>query len=270
MIQRPWIRRGRAVRALSAFVLAVAALATLPASAGAADAKDTTARRAKALFEEGLALSDEGKWSDALSAFQRSDALVSSASARYNVAASLRALGRYVEAEHVLQGILEEAGRSAPGKPPSAGLKSSLRTEVPALLAEVKKKVVVVTLRVDPPDAVVEADGAPLARIAEVDGAELDPGRHVFVVRAPGYDTTTVTKAISASDATLVLTAPRSSVRTSEAADPVYKRWWPWTIAGVVLAGAGAAIVVVETRPRTAASPPPNTANLVVPASFRF
>jgi hypothetical protein len=235
----------------------------------AAEPRDPHARQAKAAFEEGLALSDEGKWADALAAFQRSDALVPSPTVRFNIAASLRALGRYVAAKHVLQGILEDAD-AAGTQPAKAPIKPALRTEVARLLDQVKEKIVAARLRADPADAAIEVDGAPL-QVTTGGDAELDPGRHVFVIRAPGHETTTVTKEVSRADATVTLTAAPTVAPQAPATDPVYKRWWFWTVAGVVVAGAAATVVAIELQPRAAAAPPPpNTANLIIPAALHF
>ncbi len=248
--------------------LALLCAALLVVSSALADTKASPeARRARALFEEGVALSDEGKWPDALAAFQKSDELVRSASARFNVGAALRALGRYVEARKVLAGILAEASTQ---KPP---LKPALQKDIEKLLAEVKTKVVRVSLRVSPRDADVQADGAPL--VAQPDGSvELDPGRHVFVVTAKGHDTTTVSKTIAAADVELSLVAPKSAVslRPIEAPRPFYTRPWFLVTAGVLVAGGAAAAIVVVTLPKAPepAGPPSSTVERVVPAGFRF
>jgi hypothetical protein len=46
---------------------------------------------------------------------------------------------------------------------------------------------------------------------------------------------------------------------------PAYKKWWVWTIVGVVVVGAGAAALAVAlTTPKNASSPP-GTMTLVFP-----
>ena len=251
------IRRGWAALAVLLSLLLCASLAF-------ADTRTTPeARRAKALFEEGVALSDEGKWTDALAAFQKSDALAVSATVRYNIGTTLRALGRYVEAKRKLEQVL--AGGS---------LKPALKKDVDKLLAEVRGKIVTVTLSVSPVDAEVQMDGGPLAR--SPDGRlEIDPGKHVFVVSAAGYDTTTVTQTLAASDRRLTLTAPRavSKVQVVEVKQtPFYARAWFLATVGVAVAGGATVGIIFATRPKDTppAAPPPATVDRVLPAAVRF
>jgi len=216
-------------------------------------------RRAKALFEQGVALSDEGKWTDSLAAFQQSDALVASPTVRYNIAMTLRALGRYVEARSELQRILG-----------SRPLKPALKKDAEALLAEVRAKIVTVSLTVSPADADIQMDGSP---ITPSPGGQLDvdPGKHVFVVSARNHDTTTVTQALATSGEALVLTAPLTAVREVRPT-PFYARPWFLATAGVVVASGATVAIIFAARPRDAppAAPPPATVDRILPAAFRF
>jgi tetratricopeptide (TPR) repeat protein len=242
-------------------------LAISPAFADGPSKAD--AKRARALFDEGVALSDDGKWADALSMFQRSDALVSSASARYNIAATLRALGRYVEARGVLDEILADAPNL---KPP---MKPALKGDVEKLLGEVKEKIVTVALKVSPASAAVQMDGNALP-LGEGGKVEVDPGRHVFVVKAAGYDTTTVTRTLWSSDIEVRLTAPKSVVVVEREVvvteRPFYTRAWFLTTVGVVVAGAVTAAIVVAAQPKAVppAGPPTATVDRVIPVAVRF
>jgi hypothetical protein len=226
------------------------------------------ARRAKALFEEGVALSDEGKWADALSAFQKSDELQPSASARYNIGATLRALGRYVEATKLLEQVLADGASS---KTP---LKPALKKDIEKLLAEVKAKVVTVRLKLSPVNADVQMDGAPVS--PGPDGKlAVDPGKHVFVVSAKGYDTTTVSQSLSSNDVEVVLTAPKTveKVQVVEVKQtPVYARAWFIATLSVAVAGGAAVGIVFATRPKETppAGPPQATVEHVIPAAWRF
>jgi len=259
------------IRAALAFlavlvVLFVGTVALAQSKGGSAEAK-----RAKALFEEGIALSDEGKWSEALAAFQKSDELVPSPSVRFNIGATLRALGRYVEAKDTLEDILSKEDTF---KPP---LKPAFKEEVKKLLAEVYDKVVMITVKRTPADAELAVDGAPPK--PKPDGRiELDPGRHVFSLSAKGYETTTTTRTLTADDTELALTARKSDapkvvekrVEVKVAEDtPFYKRFWFWTAAGAVVAGA-VVVTVVLTRPdaREPAGPPTSTVDRVIPAGI--
>lgn len=260
-----WTRLGVAI--VAALVLLVLA------TAAHAQKKDSAeARRAKALFDQGIALSDEGKWSEALAVFQQSDELVPSASVEFNIAATLRALGRYVEARKTLQAILD----LEPTMKPS--MKPALKADVEKLLAEVTAKIVTLRLSLDPSDGTVEIDGAKAS--AGPDGTfELDPGRHVFVLSAKGHETTTITKTLAAADKELALKAPVIRTKVvekrvevpAEKSTPVYGRAWFWTAAGVLVAGA-VVVTIIVTRPdeRAPAAPPARTVDRVIPTAVRF
>jgi hypothetical protein len=245
--------------------LAAIAAVLLSASLGLAQGKPgAESKRARALFDEGVALSDEGKWADALLAFQKSDDLVPSPSARYNIGSTLRALGRYVEARDVLAKIAEDAAaRKQPIKP-------ALKKEIEKLLGEVKKKIVTVSLKVTPVDADLQMDGNAVKRLA--DGRlEADPGRHVFVIGAAGFETTTVTQTLDANSAELVLTAPKIVPKVVQET-PIYARAWFIATGSVLVAGAATVGLIFAARPRTtpAAAPPPATVDRVIPAAVRF
>lgn len=246
---------------------ASAALATalLVACTALADKGPPESRRARALFEEGVALSDEGKWADALSAFQRSDQLVPSPSARYNVGTTLRALGRYVEAKRTLESVLADAPTF---KPP---MKPALKRDVEKVLTEVKARIVLVSLKVSPVDADVQMDGSAITRLP--DGrVEVDPGKHVFVAAASGHETTTVAQLLT-SDADVVLSAPRTALRIEVVKEtPVYARAWFITTLSVAVAGAAAVGIIFAAQPRTTtpAGPPDATVQRVIPAAVRF
>lgn len=245
--------------------LAAMAVLLLSGSLALAQAKPgAEAKRARALFDEGVALSDEGKWTDALVAFQKSDDLVPSPSARYNIGSTLRALGRYVEARDVLGRIAADAATR------KQTIKPSLKKEIEKLLGEVKKKIVSVPLQVTPVSADVQADGNALKRLP--DGrVEIDPGRHVFVVTAAGFETTTVTQTLDASSVELVLVAPKIVPKVVQET-PVYARAWFIATGSVLVAGAATVGIIFAARPRTApaAGAPPATVGRVIPAAVRF
>ncbi|MFO0755809.1 MAG: tetratricopeptide repeat protein [Byssovorax sp.] len=251
-------------------IVATAAFAAAIALAGAAraDKPSSTERQARALFDQGVALSDEGKWAEALAVFQKSDELVPSASAEFNIGATLRALGRYVEARRVLVSTLDQASSQKPLKP-------ALKKEIEKILGEVKEKIVTLTLRLNPAGAGVQVDGVKAA-LSSTGQIELDPGKHVFVIEAAGYDTTTVNKTISSADTELALTAPKT--KSAEPPPPpkqaIYQKAWFWTTIGIVVTGGAAVGVVMAVRPRgeEPASPPTSTVDRVIPTSagFRF
>lgn len=220
-------------------------------------------QEARALFDQGLALSDESRWSEALDAFKKSDKLVHSASVRFNMAVTLRALGRFVEAKRIAEELL---ARGVDDKP----LKPALQKDVEKLRDEVAPKIVHVELRRNPADGSVEIDGT-LFIVAADGRVELDPGKHVFIMRKEGYETVTVAQSVAGPEAVVVLTAPKINIAPPPEPPPFYKRGWFWgTVGGVVAAGAAIAVVAVVTTADApaVAAPPPSTVGRVIPAAF--
>ncbi len=246
----------------------LACLLVTPVALGAPGKPTPEQREARALFEQGLALSDEGKWAEALESFRKSDDLAPSTNVRFNIAASLRALGRYVEARDTLDTAVSDAEAN---KTP---IKPALKSEIDKLRAKVASKIVRLELKKSPADADVDIDGAPAKPVP--DGrVELDPGKHVFVISAKGYDTTTLTKTLAPEDTALVLTAPKSVIAEAPKPKetPFYKRGWFWgTVGAVVAGGVAVTVIVVVTRPDGAPTtmPPMSTIDRVIPAVVRF
>jgi hypothetical protein len=245
--------------------IVILALCSLLSWLGVAHAGPAEERLARAKFDEGLALSDAGRWAEALEAFRESDRIKPAVSVRFNIAATLRALGRYVEARDTAQKILDDADKLQP--------KPKLRAQAQALIDEVSAKIGRVSLSVVPRKARVEVDGTPVEQTGKP--VEVDPGRHVFVVRAPGHETTTVTQDVPSGASQLALTAPQLPPPTPaakptpavEEEEPLHQKWWLWTtVAGIAVAGAVVAVVVVVTLPEDPAAPaPPST---TVPTPF--
>jgi len=236
--------------------------AAVPAVA-AGDKLSPAEEQARALFDQGLALSDEARWSEALDAFKKSDALVHSASVRINMAVTLRALGRYVEAKRIIEDLLARGVDDKPLKPAS-------QKDVEKLRDEVVPKIVHVELKRNPSDGSVEIDGT-LFLVAADGRVELDPGKHVFILRKRGYETVTVTQSLEGREAVVILTAPKLDIAPPPDDRPFYKRGWFWaTVGGVVAAGAAVTVVavVLDSDARAPATPPTSTVGRVIPAAF--
>lgn len=164
---------------------------------------DSNTARARQLFTEGVALVREAKWSEALSAFERSNLLRPHAVTTFNVGACERALGRYTRARSVLRAALEQERRE-PGQ-----LAKSLQQDVVAFLNEIDGLLGVVELTIEPAGSVLSVNGRPLEEQATPNGPEyvagilppgpgavvprasmrvvLDPGAHVFTIHRKGY-----------------------------------------------------------------------------------
>lgn len=74
----------------------------------------------------------------------------------------------------------------------------------------------------------------------------LEPGDHVLVVHSEGYGEAEQGFAVSRGETTeLSVNLTRSEVLRVVESTPVHRRWWFWTIIGVVVVGAGAAATAV-------------------------
>jgi hypothetical protein len=186
------------VRVLSASAITI--LLSLAAPAHAEPREE-----AREQFASGAELVKAAKWSEALSAFERSFALVPHPVTLFNVGACERALGNYARARRTLSRTLELDRSGANGSLPE-----SARSDVAAFLTEIAGILVTVDVHLDPPAATIAVDGRPLeattpgppptltaglsspgpgrAPPAGDFRLELDPGAHVLVLSRPGFE----------------------------------------------------------------------------------
>ena len=171
----------------------------------AAPAHATPREDAREQFAAGAELVKAAKWSEALSAFERSFALVPHPVTLFNVGACERALGSYARARRTFSRTLELDRNGSNGSLPE-----SARTDVDAFLTEIASILVTVDVHLDPPAATIAVDGRPLettspsapptltAGLASPGPGrappsanfrlELDPGAHVLVLSRPGFE----------------------------------------------------------------------------------
>lgn len=207
---------------------------------------ESAALEARTLFEDGVRMSREERWAEALDRFRRSRALVPRPSTLFNIAIALDRLGR---ARESIAAIDEYLASSDPARDEGdRGEAMRLRVEAQARLAHL-------TVTVAAADATVELDGAPLDPGIE---QLVDPGDHVLVATAPGHRTTRVPLALAPGAhvervlelAPIVATTstPEEPARgTSLLEDPVF-----WAIAGGVVAvglGVGIGVGVATSGP---------------------
>ncbi len=180
---RPRVRRHRALR--SRVVRAALALAALALAAGPACAQDATppedpaAAEARALFDRGRALAEERRFSEAVESFERSLELVERPSTVFNLALCHYALERYVEAVAALERFERVAD-------PDADAESG--PDARRTLAHARAAIARLVVEVEPADAAVTLDGAPIEGGATRERA-LNPGPHVLRVEAPHHAT---------------------------------------------------------------------------------
>lgn len=79
----------------------------LPALSGHAQAQHTVEAQARALFDQGVAASDEERWADAAARFEQSLGLLERPSTVFNLIGALYRVGRYEEGLRFVQRYLE-------------------------------------------------------------------------------------------------------------------------------------------------------------------
>ncbi|UJR82708.1 Hypothetical protein I5071_47730 [Sandaracinus amylolyticus] len=119
-----------------------------------ASAQPNDAMQARALFEEGVALSDRGDYEAAVERFQRSLALVERPSTLFNLGVALRELRRDEEAIAALERFLEIADESFDEVP-----RTQARSWIESMRRALAERGGTLVLEIDPPDAHVRVDG---------------------------------------------------------------------------------------------------------------
>lgn len=238
-----------------ASVLAVA-LALAPALSFAQPAAPDA--QARAAFDRGIADVDAGRFASAVAAFEESYRIRPVAVVLFNLAGAYARMGRHQQAIATYERYLAEGTRLPPDRV------QSVRDRI----AELRRDMPVVTLRVRPSTFTLTVDGRPQA----VTGEELplDPGSHLLVLSASGrtsqqrevqlspgnrvmWDVELPAEgAAPATTAVAVATppvtdaprvaptphpAPEGPTAPREASPSVTSRWWFWTAIGAVVVG---------------------------------
>lgn len=166
---------------LSALIAALfassAAIAAAQPIASEIPPEDPRVAEARAEFERARELAEQRRFDEAAEAFARSLELAPRPSTAFNLGACLYARGRHVEAVVVLERYLAEADPAAEG----SGIADAER-----MLADSRRSVSRLTVEVEPADARVVVDGAPLEGGA-ARTITLDPGTHVIRAEADGH-----------------------------------------------------------------------------------
>jgi hypothetical protein len=222
--------------------------------------------QAREAFTLGTALAAQGQWIDALAAFDRSSRLRSHPVTTYNVGYCERALGHFTRARKFFDQALSDhaAGRGG-------NLSDDLLREAQSYLAETDRRLVRAAVTLTPAGAAVSVDGRPLEIVERAKGRPLlvagtrdagrpeaapaasfelllDPGRHLFVVSAPGAPDTIIEKEFAAGSVTaLELTSRQTPAKTQASQSVALSPAGPdrtWTI---IAYGVGAAGFVTGT-----------------------
>jgi hypothetical protein len=159
-----------------ASISAILALATALASPAVMAQTADPSREARALFDQGIAASDAGRYADAVTAFERSLQLRPSPVVLRNLGVAYRGVGRLLDAIRAFDQYFANPGRLA-----SQSDLAQLRAEYEAIQREVPE------LRFDvaPEGAAVRVDGREVSDPAAV--MRIDPGRHVVEISKDDY-----------------------------------------------------------------------------------
>lgn len=180
--------------------------------------------RARARFLEGGQQVEEGRWADALSAYEEAYRLSGIPAALFNTATTLRSMGRHRDARDLFRQLLE-----------LSDLDDETRAEAEQRLREEAGRVALILVvgLGDAPDARVALDGRDVPGPPDDPLAlETDPGEHAVSVLRDGY--APWREAVTLDD------GGRETLRVE--LEPIDREeFWEspilWTIVGVVLAG---------------------------------
>lgn len=169
-------RIARRLHPLLAVCIGCATLASPPRAAAQNDDRERAAS-ARALFVEGVELTDQNRWAQAADRFRRALALRSSPVIAYNLASALEHLGQLVEASELLRGIASDPA-----------VDRDLRRSAETTLAEIGPRIARVMVHAPGrgPDDHISLDDKPLLD-AQIDVAvPADPGVHVVKAERNG------------------------------------------------------------------------------------
>jgi len=177
-----------------------------PERAGAQDAETTAS--ARALFEEGVALSDRGDWPTAADRLRRSYALRPSSVVAFNLARADIQIGRLVEASELLRPI----GRDAAAQQRLRDAASALLTEITPRIARLR-----IELRGDRSAVTIALDGRALPDAAIGVERPTDPGERVVTATRDDVEIASgrVTLAPGGSDSVTLELPRRAAVRVA-------------------------------------------------------
>jgi hypothetical protein len=153
-------------------VLVVSLLALCaPRAASAQSTQDP-----RALFEQGVAHIDQGRFADAIIALEASQRLRESPAVTYNLGLAYRGVGRAHDAIRMLERYVAQPSRDAT---------AAELTAVRQTIATIRATLVMLNVTVAPSSATLIIDGVVEARRGEF---TIDAGRHNVEARAAGYE----------------------------------------------------------------------------------
>jgi hypothetical protein len=155
----------------------VLALVLVVTSGSVAHAQSTDAARAH--YERGVALYDEGQFTAALAEFEAAYTASHRASILFNIGQIQARLGRSVEAVEALERYLSEAGSSVSPER-RALVEGEIRTQ--------SARIATVNVTVSVPGALVTFDDVDVGQAPLGEAIQTAAGEHVIVARADGFE----------------------------------------------------------------------------------
>jgi tetratricopeptide (TPR) repeat protein len=192
---------------------------------------------AKAHFKTGEIYYEAGRYPDAAREFEEAFRLTGRVELLYNMGRSYDRVGDSVRALAAYRRLLKEV--------PDSKDALEVKERIEALRHQVARLEVSSTVG----GSAVRLDGANVGE-APLHALEVAPGKHAVEVAHEGYGTWRSQIAVNADEDQAVSGAPVSLVKVIrvEKKEPLYKRWWPWTIAAVVLVAGGVTAGVLASR----------------------
>jgi tetratricopeptide (TPR) repeat protein len=210
------------------FVILFAGAAALPTVARA----DATTAKAKQLYEDGVTSYNLGHFDEALDAFEKAYRIRHDAAFLFNIGQCQRNLKRYEEAQRTFRAYLRE----------SPDLAEKTRSQIQQIMGEMDRALAEERAKQPPTGTQAPATTQPTESAARTS--------------APRTAAAPVGASQQTADGSIKQTADESVKTTAtERPRPVYKRWWFWTIAGVVVVGGAVTAAVVATTPNNAKAP---------------
>lgn len=219
------------------FSLVVVSLALIGMSSGTSSAQAQASQlspqqqEAVALVEAGELAAENGRWADAVEAFESAHRISPAYTILYNLAYAHRALGRYLEARNALSELLEQY----------ADIPDEIREVASQMRDEVGERVARIVIH-GLPDGLgigVRLNGQPVS--VGMDRpvlVEVNPGEHTVVVLQSGYDDFAWATRLRDGEMRRVDVQQEPEAEAPSGSSVLTSAWF-WTITGLVVAGGG-------------------------------
>jgi hypothetical protein len=223
----------------------ICAVCLLSVGARNAEGADGPKRQARAAMTKGTVLFQQGDYESALRAFNEAQALYPSPKIYFNLGQTYRKLDRVADAVEAFETFLQEAPDAAPARRKDA---EKFLNELRPRLAAARGAAVATAAA--PPESSAPPEAPPVA----LGAPPTPPLPTPPVAQPPAPVAQPPTLAVAPR---LTLDTPRPSptpppaLETSggvppvDRAPPAERRWWPWAIAGAVVAGGIAAALLI-------------------------